>query len=188
MAQEKYMPVSGQPIVFTDLETTGFSVDKHKIIEIGAVVTNYELDVIDEIDIKVWVDKEHIDEIASPSALEVNGYTSEAWAEAMDLREAMEIYSEKTVNATFVAHNAGFDWKFLERAFVDTHIENTLAGHRIDNLRFSRHVLKGVGLSNFTQATVAQHLGIEPEPKIHRAVNGARLAHAIYKKLFELSS
>src|SRR5258708_781182 len=90
------MPMTERPIAFTDLETTGLSVIKHEIIEIGAVITNSDLEVIDEVDLKVH--PRHI-ETAQARALEINGYTPDKWVGAICLREALQEYSDKTTNA-----------------------------------------------------------------------------------------
>jgi DNA polymerase III epsilon subunit-like protein len=174
------MPIVGQPIIFTDLETTGFKVDYHEIIEIGAVVTDHELNILDEIDLKVLPERIHT---ASVEALAVNGYTPEAWLGAVGLREAMEVYGQKARGAAFIGHNANFDSKFIRHAFQTNGIENTLDGRLVDNIWFAKHMLKGEGLERYSQKAVALHLGIEPEPDVHRAVNGARQAYQIYSAL-----
>lgn len=177
------LPMTQRPIAFTDLETTGLSVIKHEIIEIGAVITNPALEVIDEVDIKVR--PEHI-ETASARALEINGYTPEKWLGAVSLREALQEYSDKTVNAMFLAHNPTFDWKFIERGFEVTGVEDNLDYHRLDNFSVAWHALKDARLEKLNQDILARHLGLEPEPAEHRAINGARLSYEIYKRLMRL--
>ena len=68
MTLEAFRHTPNQPVIFTDLETTGFKAGHHEIIEIGAVVTNSDLEIIDEINLKVIPTRI---ETASSRALEV---------------------------------------------------------------------------------------------------------------------
>jgi DNA polymerase-3 subunit epsilon len=180
---DRDLSIYKRPIAFTDIETTGLNATQHEIIEIGAVITRHDLEIIDEIDIKVR--PEHI-ETASPKALEINGYSKERWLGAVSLCEALQEYSSKTTNALFHAHNPTFDWKFIEKGFEETGVENQLDYHRLDNFSIAWHALKNVGLEKLNQENLAEHLGLKPEPAEHRAINGARLSFEIYKRLMRL--
>ena len=182
MSFEKFHHHPDRPIIFTDLEMTGLSTKQHEIIEIGAVLTTPDLEIINELNVKVA--PKHI-ETATPRALEVNGYTPEDWIDAISLEEALEIFSDTAIDATFIAHNAPFDLRFIDKAFEDTRILNLMSTHRIDNLAFARAALEGK-VKSFTQESISMHFGFEPEPAIHRAVNGARLVRQNYSRLVEL--
>lgn len=183
MAFETFRHLPDQPIVFTDLETTGLSTKNHEIIELGAVITTPDLEVIEELNFKIQPMRI---ETASPISLEVNGFDPEDWWDAISLREAIETFAAKTKGASFGGHNAPFDWRFINAAYDELYLPNELSGHVVDNLKFARTALKGLGFTKFTQEAMAIHFGLEPEPAIHRAVNGARLARDIYGKLIEL--
>lgn len=177
---DRNLPMTERPLAFTDIETTGLSVARHEIIEIATVLTTPELETIDEFEVKIH--PEHI-ETADEIALKVNGYTPEKWLGAISLSEAMGRFSNLTVNAMFVAHNVSFDWKFIERAFETTGVEDKLDYHRPDNFSIAWHALRGSGLAKFNQNELAKYFGLEPEPEEHRAINGARLVRDIYGKL-----
>jgi DNA polymerase III alpha subunit (gram-positive type) len=184
MSYNPDIPECELPNAFIDLETTGFKPGVHEIIEIGGVITNAQLEIIDEIDIKVQPVRI---ETASAHAMEVNGYTPESWLGAISLRSAMEIFSAKTENAIMSGHNTRFDLSFLLHAFEETGVENKMHNHKRDNIFIAKQRLKDSGLNDFTQKAVAIHLGVEPEPDIHRAINGAYQAYQIYKKLMEIN-
>jgi len=168
-------------IAITDLETTGLDPLKHEIIEIGLVLIKQpSLEIIETIDIKV---KPQNIETASPEALQLNGYKTKEWENAMELKDALTIYLEKTKDAIFCAHNTNFDFPFIKQACIKMNLTNTMDYHCIDIptlvwLKYRTSSLEKINLSK-----VAEFIGLEPEPAIHRAINGAMLAYKVLKKI-----
>lgn len=179
------MDLLNRIIAITDLETTGLDAHLHEIIEIGLVLINHEnLEVIEEWEVKVK--PVHI-ETAAIKALEINGYNSNDWIKALDLAEAMKIYSQKTREAVFLAHNTFTDWSFIVEAFKKTGIEDLMDYHRLDlfSIAWSRKN-KLPGLKEFHLSELCRHLNVLAEPLPHRALNGARVEYGVLKKLLAL--
>lgn len=173
-----------RPLAFTDLETTGDVFGVHEILEIGLVVVSQkDFEVLEELNIKT---KPLHMENAVPAALDKNGYRAEDWAEALPLKKTIEQYAEKTKGAIFVAYNATFDWGFMNQAFRETGVEDKMDYHRLDVLSMAWLKLRERGLDRWGLSKVAAYLGIPEEPLPHRAINGARLALEVYKKLLEV--
>lgn len=174
-----------RPLAITDTETTGLDAQIHEIIEIGLIVVEQpKLRVIDKFEVKV---KPILIKTAVKKALAVNGYNEKDWRKAWDLKEAIEIYSEKTKNAIFVAQNAFSDWSFINEAFKKTQVEDLMDYHRIDlfTLGWSK-APKLPGLTKFSLASMCKYFDIEPEPLPHRAINGAKKALAVLKRLLQV--
>jgi len=170
-----------RPLAFTDVETTGTDWLRHEIIEIGLVVADQRtLAVIDELDIKV---RPALIELAEPRALEVNGYRPEDWLDAVPLREAMTVYSAKAAGAIFMAHNAVFDWPFIQMAFRQTGVANLMDYHGLCTMSMAWCKLRDTDLRGLSLKDVAPYLGVPPEPPVHRAINGARTAYEVFKRL-----
>ncbi|MEK7600679.1 MAG: 3'-5' exonuclease [Patescibacteria group bacterium] len=170
-----------KPFAITDVETTGLDVRRHEIIEIGLVVVDQKtFQVIDELDLKVQ--PAHI-ETAEPGALKVNGYVPEQWTAAVPLAEAMKQYSAKTRDAIFCAWNITFDWQFIEEAFRSTGVRDSLDYRRIDIPSIAWEKMRHKQIAKFRLSGFAEELGIPPEPEVHRAINGARLATDVFRKL-----
>ena len=170
-----------RPIAITDVETTGLDAVKHEILEIGLVLVDQRTDeVIDTLNIKVK--PEHI-ETADPNALKINGYDPENWLNAVSLLEAMTLYSHKAKNAIFCSHNVTFDWSFIAAAFKKAGLKSTLDYHRLDLFSLIWAKTKDSNIESFSLSKVALFLGLPEEPLPHRAINGARTAHEIYKKI-----
>ncbi|MBI2326183.1 3'-5' exonuclease [Candidatus Collierbacteria bacterium] len=170
-----------RPIAITDVETTGLDPQKHEIVEIGLVLVDQQTGkVIDTLDIKVK--PEHI-ETADETALKVNGYKAADWQAAVSIIEAMTLYGQKVENAIFCSHNVTFDWSFISAAFKKVGLKNTLDYHRLDLFSLIWAKTRDSDIESFSLSKVAQFLGLPEEPLPHRAINGARTAHEIYKKI-----
>ncbi len=180
------MNSSNRPLAITDIETTGAISSVHEIIEIGLVLVNQEtLEIEDTFNVKII--PKHI-ENAQPEAFARNGYTPEAWKDAISLAEAMRIYGEKTKEGLFCAYNVSFDWPFIDRAFYTTGVTNpmsTVPNHdRLDILTMAW--MKGLrGKPNLSLKSACELFGVPPEPFPHTALDGAMAAYEVYKKLMK---
>ena len=83
----------------------------------------------------------------------------------------------------FAAWNVTFDWSFVQKAFHDTRVENTMDYHHLDIPSMVWAKLRKDGLESVSMDNVAQFLGMPEESKPHRAINGAMTAYEILKKL-----
>jgi DNA polymerase III alpha subunit (gram-positive type) len=169
-------------IAITDVETTGLDFHIHEIVEIGLIVIDQKtFKVIDEWNVKVK--PSHI-KTGAASAIKFCGYNKLDWANAMSLKEAMEIYSKKTKNAIFLAQNSFFDWSFISEAFKDTGVEDHTDYHRVDLFSIGWSKQKDFPkLKEFSLSGMCRYFEIPKEPMPHRAVNGARKAYEVLKKL-----
>lgn len=184
MAMNNTLSAKKRKIAMTDIETSGVEVGKGEILEIGLIVFDQQnLQKTDAWQVKVA--PTHI-ESALPEALMINGYTAEKWQNAITLKEAMQIYAEKTRDTIFCAYNATFDWVFLCDAFQKTGISNpmnTTANHdRLDLLS----IAWSFGLNSaesFSLKSACEFFGVPPEPVVHSAFKGTETAYELYKKI-----
>ena len=133
--------MSRWPRIFVDVETTGLDPSIHEIIDI-CIITEWQSGNIDE-----WhsmIRPEHI-ETAHPRALEVNGYTPEAWRDAPIMAYVVNDIAARVSQGMVIGHNVAFDLGFISAA---------LAGH---GLRRPSH------RSFDTMALAYEHL---PLPKV----------------------
>ena len=164
---------------YLDTETTGLSVDKHEVIEI-AIVTELEDGTIERWESKI--SPAHI-ETAHPKALEINGYTPEAWTDAPPAREVAPTIHEKLKGAVVVGHNVAFDIKFIQAIFDREGIEHRW-NHRdtIDTIGLVREHLFPTGLKSASLDNTRRWLGWSLEGA-HTALKDAedcmRLRHTL---------
>ena len=160
------------------------SLDKHEIIEIGLVLVKQpSLEIIETWETKV---RPVHPETANKEANQINGYTPLEWSNAIGLREALMVYSQKTKDAIFCAYNVLFDYPFLQKAFRENKVSNLMDYHSIDIPTLVWSKLRNTKHDRMKLSLTAEYLGIPKEPEIHRAINGAMVAYQVLKKLVEI--
>ena len=170
-------------LAFIDIETTGLSVLKHEIIQIGCVLVTSELEIIEEFELKIK--PERIQD-ADKTSLKINHYDERDWVFAYSLQEAMKIFAKKTKNFVMVGQNVCFDSSFLEYAFAKTKIDNSMHYHRLDTISIAWAKLhREPDLEHFSLREMCIRFGIKNE-SAHTALSDARATFLLYKKLMEL--
>jgi DNA polymerase III epsilon subunit-like protein len=167
-------------LAITDIETTGLDPKKYEIIEIGCVICDSDtFEIIETFDFKI---KPLFPELGHPKAYECNGYNEEDWKDGITHTEAMQIYSEKTKDCVFVAQCVTFDYPFIEALSLDTGIKLQLNRYKFDIPSISWFKCKK-DLKKYSLKSMCEFLGIEPEPEIHRGINGAMKSYEVLKTL-----
>ncbi len=163
-----------------DLETTGFSPARDRIVEIGAVrfVNKRATETFDTL--------VHSDVPIPPQASRVNGITNEMISTAPSEFEAISKLIKFLGNAmhgktVLCAHNASFDMGFLHEALKRCRINSKIV--YVDTLAVSKTVIKG--LENYKQATVLKHFNLS-NIQAHRAQTDALCCGKIMCKLLPL--
>lgn len=174
-------------LAFIDIETTGFSVEQHEIIEIGCVIVkqnNGELgEVVEEFELKIK--PERIAD-AEPEALAINGYNEAEWMFASTLEQAMKVLSEKTKDCIMVAHNIAFDYSFIAKAFAVTNVPNQMFYAKMDTISYAYAKLsKDPNQTKYSLGALCERFGINNE-RAHTALADTRATVEVYRKLLEL--
>lgn len=176
-----------QPLAFIDVETTGFDPEVAEIIELAVVIAKMkdgELVVTDQLDLKIH--PEHIEQ-ADAQALRINGYNEADWLFAVDLKEAMKSFADKTEGAIFVAHNLTFDYSFINAAFKKTGVENKMHFQKLDTISIAFAVLHGNEdeMNKLSLKALAEYYGIENK-KAHTAFADTYATYEVFKKMLKL--
>jgi DNA polymerase-3 subunit epsilon len=106
-------PVSTQRFAVVDVETSGLSVDRHQVLQVGVVVVDGTGAVLDR-----W------SSLLAPrfrwfyrvGPTELHGITRRALRHAPPAQEVLAQLALRLQDARFVAHNASFDLAFLQKA------------------------------------------------------------------------
>jgi len=163
-----------KPRVFIDTETTGFDPEVHEVIEFAARKGDETLEF--------KVRPQHI-ETAQEEALEVNGYTEEAWVDAVEMSEALPQIVAFLKGTVVVGHNPGFDMGFINKAVKDSEMEDVrLPYHLIDTVALAYEHLEPCGLWSFRLHNVCKFLGITNEGE-HTAMVDVERCRQVYLKL-----
>ena len=178
-------------LAFIDIETTGLDIEKHEIIELGCVLVNQMWDrdgkptfkILDELELKIK--PERLD-LADKVALKINGYNEGDWKEALNLKDAMNIFAEKTKDTIMVAHNVAFDCCFLAKAFSVTGIANKMHFHKLDTISIAFAKLHlNESVDRYSLQFLCDHFGIENK-NAHTALSDCRATLELYKKLIQI--
>ncbi len=161
-------------VVF-DLETTGFSPDKNKIIEIGAVkvvggviTDRFSTFVNPEVPIPFRIE-------------ELTSIKDDMVIDAPKIEEILPEFMKFCEGAIMVAHNAEFDMSFIKKNCKNQGIEREFT--IIDTVALARILLPN--LNRFKLDTVAKALNVSLENH-HRAVDDAACTAEIFVKFIEM--
>ena len=164
-----------ETFVVFDLETTGFSPDKNKIIEIGAVkvvggviTDRFSTFVNPEVPIPFRIE-------------ELTSIKDDMVIDAPKIEEILPEFMKFCDGAIMVAHNAEFDMSFIKKNSKDQGIEREFT--IIDTVALARILLPN--LNRFKLDTVAKALNVSLENH-HRAVDDAACTAEIFVKFIEM--
>ena len=164
--------LDGRPYVVFDLETTGLSPVKNRIIEFGAVkIENGEITA-------------RFSEFVNPQApipYEIERLTSINDSMVIDadtIEEVMPRFLEFSAGCVLVGHNVGFDISFVRENCKNLGLPCDFT--TVDTVGMARVLLPGH--AKYTLDAVAKLLGVSLENH-HRAVDDAEATAGIFQKL-----
>ena len=173
---EKGQSLNDTYVVF-DLETTGFSSIKDKIIEIGAV--KVENGVITD-KFSTFVNPK----VPIPFEItNLTGITDSDLVGAPTFREILPRLRDFLGGYTLVGHNVNFDINFLyDRIYRETgeHLNNPY----LDTKKLAKTVVPG--LSHYSLEALCKHFGIAGNH--HRAVDDCELTEKVLDALWRLKT
>jgi DNA polymerase-3 subunit epsilon/oligoribonuclease len=175
--------------LFLDLETTGLSNLRHRILDIAVKVVDLNTgETVDQFatgvrqPLAVW-------EQAAPDSLLINGYTWEKCCEGMEEREVADSIAYRFTrlgvhrgNSVFICQNPSFDRGFFAQ-LIDPEIQEQyrwpyhwldLASMHwaIEVHRARQHGAPLPELHGLSKDQIAAAYGLPPESRPHSAING----------------
>jgi DNA polymerase-3 subunit alpha (Gram-positive type) len=172
---EKDIPLKEMTYTVFDLETTGLSARYDRIIEFGA--TKYcRGDIIDEVDFFISPKTP-----LSPITTKLTGITEEMVRGGKQIKQALKDILEFIGDSTLVAHNATFDFGFLNEALKNNGMEK-LKNPIIDTLPLSRYMFPKIRSHNLG-ATARQVNADYDEDEAHRAIYDAQVLSNVWQAM-----
>ncbi len=159
-------------LIAIDIETTGLDQNREAIIEVGAVKFNGRR-VEDEFSTLLNPNR-HIPEFITG----LTGIDDAMVRQAPRMREIAHELEAFVGDAPVVGHNVRFDLGFLQQAGLFQFNEV------IDTYELASVLMPSA--SRYNLGALGQQLGI-PLPATHRALDDARVTHAVYVRLFEMA-
>mgnify|MGYP000459956100 FL=1 len=159
-------------LVAIDIETTGLDPNNDAIIEIGAVRFNGTR-IEDE-----WSTLIHPGRPIPSFISQLTGITNDMVRNAPSIREVIADLARFVGDAPVLGHNVSFDLAFLNR-------QNLLRFNQVvDTYELASVLLPNA--SRYNLGALGQALGILL-PATHRALDDARVTHAVYLRLLDLA-
>lgn len=187
-------------LVFFDLETGGLDEARHPVIQFAGIAVGPGWAELETLELKVQFDPG----TAEPEALQVNGWTAEAWLDAIAPLWAQEMIADFMARhasltkqgrrpyrvAEVAAHNAPFDASFLVAWFKRSGIFLPAACFEaLDTVDLARWVSRGATIqdrpANHRLGTLCEHYGI-PHQDAHDALGDVRATVLLARHLCEL--
>jgi len=163
--------------VIVDIETTGLSRYRHNITEISAIkFENGE--IIDEFTSLINPDR-HIPRFIT----KLTGIDNEMVKDAPKIQDVMGDFVNFVEDSSFVAHNAMFDFNFLNHA-SQKHLGKSLNNEVICTCRLARRLLPH--LPNKKLGSVCEHLDVG-NYQAHRARGDAIATTFVFSKFLEMT-
>ena len=171
---EKGQPLDDTYVVF-DLETTGFSPIKDKIIEIGAVKVEHG-EITDKF--STFVNPK----VPIPFQItQLTSITDQMVIGAPDIETVLPQFLEFIGDAALVAHNASFDVSFIEQNCRYQDIQPDFTS--VDTVAMARILLPTLSKYKLNVVANALHISLENH---HRAVDDAGATAEIFVKFVEM--
>ena len=176
-------PYGDKLLSFVDLETSGLSVDRCEILELGLVLYDPQADqVLKEYEVKCK--PQHID-TAEPQALVINGYNLNPAAYKSSLKTALNKLNKLTADTILVGQNIAFDVAFIERAMSDFGIQPKYDRRKLELMSLAwgcvhNKQLSGLGLKDLCTYFSVSNVGS------HTALVDCQRALSVYKSLMDL--
>ncbi len=157
--------------VSLDLETTGLDPQRDAIIEVGALRFSGSREIESY---STFVDPGR----RIPALItELTGISDADVAHAPSMRQVAQEIRAFVGDDTIIGHNIGFDLAFLRK-------DNVLTGNpRIDTFALASILVPHAG--RYSLENLVHELGITLTAQTHRALDDARLAHALFVALQE---
>jgi len=151
-----------QDMVFVDLETTGLDPGRDRVIEVG-IIRISDGEIIESFNSLVNPQCE-----IPPTVKKITGIKKHDLLKAPVFNEVIGEVQRMTRNAIFVAHNADFDYTFLENEF--SRLERTFALPRLCTVKLSRELYPDFISHNLDSISRRFEIAIDNR---HRAMDDA---------------
>lgn len=171
-------PIRNLPFVVIDVETTGGSPSSDRVIEIAAIrVRGGRIE-------SEWSSLVDPGRPVPAFVSRLTGIHGAALSSAPPFPEVADRFLELLGGAPFVAHNARFDWRFVNAELLRSR-GGCLTNARVCTVRLARRLMPDVRRRNLD--ALAHLFGI-PVHGRHRALGDARATAEILARLLDLAS
>ncbi|MBU1659518.1 3'-5' exonuclease [bacterium] len=166
----KFIPLEDATFCIVDIETNGSKVDKHQIIEIGAIKVKNGI-ITDRFESLV-----RCSEINKHITM-ITGITVEDTLNAPKLKDVLYEFKTFLGDAVFVAHDVKFDYKFISASLQKIGLE-TLLNRSVCSLALAERTLESYRYALFY---LNDFFHLNPHATHHRAMSDVMTTYELFK-------
>ncbi|WP_373069398.1 3'-5' exonuclease [Sulfurimonas sp.] len=166
----KFLKIKDAEFCIVDIETNGSKIEKHQIIEIGAVkVKNGE--VIDRYESLV-----HTESI-NKHITEITGISAEDTKDAPELKHVLYKFKEFLGDAIFVAHDVKFDYNFISSSMQKIGLA-PLLNRSLCSLQLAQRTVVSY---RYSLSYLNEFFNLYPDATHHRAMSDVLTTYELFK-------
>jgi len=178
--------LADRDLCFIDVETTGPQFGYHEVIELGAVRVSPDAETLKgEMDFKLF--PLHPKRITEQARI-INGFSEDAWVGvAQNGADSWKRFAEFASGCVPVCHNPSFDRVFVTLGAKESSVtELGVDYHWVGTESLAWPLVRNGQIRKLSLENLCVLLGVPPEPKPHRALEGARACWAVYRRLVKI--
>lgn len=172
-------------LAIIDTETTGLDPQTSTVLEFAAIVVENGVEV-ERYETKIKPTTGELNH-AHPKALEVNGYTDEAWADAPRMDEVGPRIVKMLGGCVLVGHNVSFDESMLKTSFRRHGVWGRIPYHKIDTITLAYEHLFPLGLKWANLDGIRKFLGWSKDGA-HTAMKDVEDTKRLFDLLWRMDS
>ncbi|MDD5158119.1 3'-5' exonuclease [Sulfurimonas sp.] len=165
-----FIPIKDMEFCIVDIETNGSKIEKHQIIEIGAIkVKNGEI-------VGRYESFVNCHEI-NPNITEITGISVEDTKDAPSLKNVMHEFKAFLQDSVFVAHDIKFDYRFISLSMQNVGLA-PLLNRSLCSLALAERTIESY---RYALSYLNESLNLYPSATHHRAMSDALTTNELLK-------
>ena len=168
--ETKFIPFNEAEFCIVDIETNGSKLDRHQIIELGAVKVK-DGKIIARFDSLVKCD------VINPHISEITGIKVEDTLNAPSLKEVLYDFKLFLNDAIFVAHDVKFDYKFISGSFEKVGLEPLLNRYLCSLALAERSIVS----YRYALSYLNEQFNLNQNATHHRAMSDVMTTYGLFK-------
>lgn len=168
-------------MIVVDVETGGLDPERNPLLSIGAVDFSNPKNTF----YVALLPLPHLE--ITEEALKINGINPKTWKGVTLLDGMTRFYEwiEKIDDKIMGGHNTSFDRDFCNVNFKRTAFGNVFGYRTVDlhSIAYAYCLANNIKIDKLTADAIYELLGMEPEPRPHNALTGAKLEAEAFRRL-----
>lgn len=170
-----------------DTETTGLDLKRHQIIQLGVI--RYELEDCGDLKIlekyQYNIKPSNI-KSASPEALKINGYTEQAWKDAVPFIDCFPLLNDVfSRSEALIGQNLIFDLRFISKEYWRYGLKTPKIPKYIDTKYMGQQLVNEGKIKSCSMDSMCKHFSIKYSGRAHTALTDCERTVTVWERLMK---